>query len=75
MSLTLELNCLVLGDGPSHIFGIEIKDNKKVSDLSIQNRRAGGFSALAAVHTSSSGNVMPFSGNRRLCNIEAAVHN
>jgi hypothetical protein len=33
MSLTLELICLVLGDGPSHIFGVEIKDNKKVSDL------------------------------------------
>jgi hypothetical protein len=33
MSLTLELNCLVLGDGPTHIFGVEIEDNKKVSDL------------------------------------------
>jgi hypothetical protein len=29
----LELNCLVLGEDQSHIFAIEIEDNKKVSAL------------------------------------------
>jgi hypothetical protein len=33
MSLTLELNCLVLGDDPSHVFTIEIVDSKNVSAL------------------------------------------
>jgi hypothetical protein len=33
MSLPLELNCLVLGDDPSHVFTIEIADSKNVSAL------------------------------------------
>jgi hypothetical protein len=33
MSLTIELNCLVLGDESSHIFTIEIVDTKNVSTL------------------------------------------
>jgi hypothetical protein len=50
MSLTLELNCLVLGDGPSHIFGVEIKDNKKVSDLkkSIKEEKKHAFQHVDA---------------------------
>jgi hypothetical protein len=50
MSLTLELNCLVLGDGPSHIFGVEIKDNKKVSDLKefIKDKKKHAFQHVDA---------------------------
>jgi hypothetical protein len=33
MPLALELNCLVLGDDPSHIFAIDIDGTKKVSAL------------------------------------------
>jgi hypothetical protein len=50
MSLTLELNCLVLGDGPGHIFGVEIKDNKKVSDLKefIKDKKKHAFQHVDA---------------------------
>jgi hypothetical protein len=33
MPLPLELNCLVLGDDPSHIFTIEIQGTKNISAL------------------------------------------
>jgi hypothetical protein len=33
MPLALELNCLVLGDDPSHIFTIEIRGTKNISAL------------------------------------------
>jgi hypothetical protein len=33
MPLALELNCLVLGDDPSHIFTIEIQGTKNISVL------------------------------------------
>jgi hypothetical protein len=33
MPLALELNCLVLGDDPSHIFTIEIQGTKNISAL------------------------------------------
>jgi hypothetical protein len=50
MSLTLELDCLVLGDGSINIFGVEIKDNKKVSDLkeAIKDKKKHAFEHVDA---------------------------
>jgi len=33
MALPLEINCLVLGDDPSHVFPVEIASNKTVGTL------------------------------------------
>jgi hypothetical protein len=52
MSLTLELNCIVLGDDPSHAFVIDIVDNKKVSALkkAIKDVKKSAFDHVPADH-------------------------
>jgi hypothetical protein len=50
MPLTLELNCLVLGDDPSHIFAIDIDGAKKVSFLKevIKDKKKHAFQHVDA---------------------------
>jgi hypothetical protein len=50
ISLTLKLNCLVLGDDPSHVFTIEIVDSKNVSALKelIKDKKKPAFDHVPA---------------------------
>jgi Crinkler effector protein N-terminal domain len=47
---TLELNCLVLGDDPTHTFQVEIEETKTVAALkdAIKNKNKPAFDCLTA---------------------------
>jgi hypothetical protein len=50
MSLTLELNCLVLGDDPSHVFPVKIASTESVGTLkeAIKDKKKHAFQHVDA---------------------------